>query len=444
LDILATLADSSLLRQQTGPGGEPRVTMLATVRELAGERLAEAGAAEVAAVRRRHAAWFLALVEAAETRLQGAEQHVWLARLDLEQDNLRAALATCRDTADTETALRLAAALSRYWNLRGHVSEGRGWLEMALALPLPLPDDASEGGESLRLVLATRAKALTRAAASARRQGDYAIARSFLDESISLWTDLGDAAGLAYALHGLGQIDLHQGAYQQARAHLKESVRLFQEAGDTWGLTGALGSLGEAAVSKGDYTLARRLYEDVLAAARRAGYTGRIAGALSDLGELARVQGDDERAAALYDESLALARALGNKVSVANVLHNAGHIALHQRAPARAARRFAEGLTLFREIGDRRGEAACIAGLAGVAAAQARPRRAARLLAFSEALCQALGARLPPGDRAEMDRNRSVARAQLDAADFDAELAAGRVLSLDQAVAEALDEAAHA
>jgi predicted ATPase/class 3 adenylate cyclase len=428
LDGITSLVDKSLLRRGQMPGGEPRFIMLATIREYGLERLAESG--EAAALRRRHARHFLALAEAAEPELQGADQEAWLARLEVEHENMRAALAWCRAHGEAELALRLAAALSRFWNLRGYVSEGRGWLEAALALP---------GAEART---AARAKALTRAAASARRQGDYARARAWLEESVGIWQDLGDRRGLAYALHGLGQIAIHQGDYTAAHAALKQAVRLFRETGDTWGVVGAVGSLGEVALATGNYTAARSMYEEVLTTARAAGFTGRIASALSDVGELRRLQGDHERAGTLYAESLALARRLGNKVGVANALHNLGHVALHARDHARAAALFAESLGLFRELGDKRGLAACLAGMGGVAAARGRAAQGARLLGAADALLKAINAHLPPTDRAEITHNVAVARHQLDEEAFERAWSRGRAMSLEEAVADALAAAA--
>jgi predicted ATPase/class 3 adenylate cyclase len=425
LDLVGSLVDNSLLRQETRGDGEPRFVMLETIREFALERLAESE--ELDTARQRHALHYLALAETGEPELQGAAQGIWLARLEAEHDNLRAALGWCRECREAEVALRLAGALSRFWNLRGYVGEGRAWLEGALALP---------GAEKRTPV---RAKALTRAAASARRQGDYARARALLEESLDIWPETGDRRGLAYALHGMGQVALHQGDYAVARSMLKDSVALFREVDDTWGLTGALGNLGDVALSQGNYTAAGATYKEVLATSRRSGFTGRIAAALSDLGELRRLQGDHERAASLYQESLALARQLGNKVSVANALHNLGHVAHHERADATAAARFLDSMALFRHLGDKRGMAACMAGLAGVAASQGKAIRAIRLLGAAEAVWEAIDARMPAPDRAEFEHNVAVARAQLDDAGFEGAWAAGRELSLEEAVAEAME-----
>ncbi len=480
LDLLMTLADNSLLRQAGPPAGAwdvagsggiddrvlasrrdderesasphaavepgsmsdagrgassadspPRFVMLETVREYALEQLAAHDEAD--AVREWHAAYFVSLAEAAESELEGgAGLERWLPRLEADHENLRAALAWCRDYGEAESGLRLAAALARFWNLRGYVSEGRDWLEAMLSLPSTAPPTAA------------RAKALTRAAESARRQGDYVRAGALIEESIAIWTDLGNQRGLAYALDGQGQLALHQGDHEAARAALKRSVTLFGEAGDTWGRTGALGSLGDVTMAQGRYTAARALYEQTLATARALGYAGRIATALKNLGELARVQGDYERAASLYAESLVLARSVGNRVTTANVLHNLGHVARHGHDYARAADLFGDSLAIFRELGDRRGIGAAVAGIAGVVGARGRPVQAVRLLAAATALWEAIDAHLPPSDQAEYERNVAVARAQFDDDAFVTAWRAGRRLTPDQTIAEALDEVAAA
>jgi predicted ATPase len=130
-DLLEALLDGSLLRRETGPAGEPRFTMLETIRHYALARLREAG--EERSAQAQHAAHYLALAEAAEPHLRGADQVLWLDRLEADHANLRAALGWLLEAGDGSAALRLAAALGRFWWTRGYLSQGRRWLERALA-----------------------------------------------------------------------------------------------------------------------------------------------------------------------------------------------------------------------------------------------------------------------------------------------------------------------
>src|SRR5215207_1559152 len=131
LDGVESLVDESLLRQEEGPGGEPRFVMLETIHQYAKEKLQESGESEN--LRKLHARYFLALAEEAEPRLRGPEDVEWLERLEAEHDNLRAALSWALERGEAELALRLAGALWRFWEARGLYSEGHRWLEEALA-----------------------------------------------------------------------------------------------------------------------------------------------------------------------------------------------------------------------------------------------------------------------------------------------------------------------
>jgi predicted ATPase len=186
---LHALIGKSLVRVETTLSGEQRFVMLETIREYALERLEASGEAE--AVRRQHTDYYLALAEAAAPQLHGAEQRAWLDRLDAEHDNLRAALAWSQTVpSGAGVGLRLAGALSVFWFVHGHVSEGRKWLAVVLV---------REAG-----TLAARAKALIGAGYLAGFQEDNVAAHTHFEESLALFRKVGDKAGIAAALRGLG------------------------------------------------------------------------------------------------------------------------------------------------------------------------------------------------------------------------------------------------
>jgi predicted ATPase len=179
-DGLASLADKSLLREQEETGsGEPRFFMLGTIREYALEKLGESGRAEE--VRRRHAEQFLALAEEAEPRLRGPEDVEWLERLETEHDNTRAALSWALERGEVELRLRLAGALGWFREAHGHYSEGRRWLEEALA-----QDD--------RASVAARVKALDRWSSLLLGQRDFDRAEALAQEGLKLSEQAGSEA----------------------------------------------------------------------------------------------------------------------------------------------------------------------------------------------------------------------------------------------------------
>ncbi len=379
-DGLAALIDHSLVRSGETADGTPRFEMAATLRDFGGEQLVLTD--EATALAAAHAAYYSALAATGESHLRGSGQIVWLDRLDHEHDNLRAALAWALAQEATRPALQLAGVLGWFWNLRGYFSEGRTWLERALARSLPADRTA------------TRALALNWAGVLAFRQSDASAAHQLLMESAAIFRERDDGEGLAYALTVLGVVMLYQGAAAQARALLEESVALFRACDNNWGVALALRNLGELATAAGD-SAGRAVLEESVALFRTVGDGWGLALALTTLGQVAATGGDGLGAAAYFRESL----------------------------------------SLFRDLGDQQGIAWGLAALGGLAVAAGAPIRAAQLFGAADAVLDSISARLDPVDRAALERNRAAAQAALDAAGWDAAGAAGRHLSLDAAIA---------
>jgi len=393
LDALTSLVNDNLVVEQEY-GGEPRFTLLETVRAYALERLAERGEEET--MRQRHAEYYLALAEEADPRLRTAAQQAWLERLDIEGDNLRTALAWCIERAvDAEAGLRLAGALGWFWNMRGHPSEGRAWSAKAL-----------QRGSGARPAL--RARVLFMAGSLAWQQGDLAVARSLLEESVALYRELGLAQrwDLAWALTGVGMVASFQADHDAARAASDEAVALARQVGEPWVLALALLPVAEACMMRHDYAAARSCFEESLALFRQIGdrwgigiplldwgYMDSIQGdygaararleesitmhrqvgerwmrshSLNILGQVVQQQGDYQQAAMLYDESLDLLRKMGLETGIADVLYNLAHLTQAQGHYPLAARLYQESLALFSNQGNEQGVARCRAGLAAV------------------------------------------------------------------------------
>ena len=337
LPALAALLDNSLLRRRQRAGGSVRFAMLATIREYALELLEACGEADD--VRRRHAAYFLELAEEADRAAKAAGGAAELERLDTDHDNLRAALAWTHDGGETEVELRLVNALSRFWWLRGHTSEGRRWLAAALA----------EGSSHPEL----RTEALRRAAVLAGVQGDYEVARRFAEESKVLYERLGDTRGVALSVSSIAESLLHEGDYRRARELYEEALGLFASRGDDWDVAAASVNLGYAALGEGDYVHADEL-------ARR---------------------------------GLVHFEALGDPQSTATAVYVLGVAAFATGDSGGAHEHLGRALALFTEIGDGEGAAECLLALAAATVA-VDPARAAELVGAAEALREESGSSL--------------------------------------------------
>jgi predicted ATPase/DNA-binding XRE family transcriptional regulator len=479
LHSIEALLDKSLLKEADGPGGEARFTMLETIREYALEQLKIQGEAQV--LRQRHGAYYLALAETAAPQLHGSNQLAWLDRLEAEHDNFRAALAWSHATADSrslgsaeaaELSLRLAGALAWFWFVRGYWSEGRSWLAGALvrgdaAPPLvratalnwlgDLESEASDStsarthyqaslaigrsmGDTPTIATALRGLGLCALMQSMR---DFGNVEALLEESLALFQELRDTWNIGIGLHALGLVAHRQRAYDQANVLLEESLALFRHLHDSRHITRPLVTLGMNARLQGEYTRAESYFEECLALAAQLGDRPSRAEALNILGNLARNRGDYAHAAACYDESLALCRDLGDLFQIVSVLQDQGYLAQQQGDQARAAVLLRESLALCREIDHLWMGVWCLAGLGRVAVAQGQAEHATRLLGATAALFETYDPAMDPIDRADYERSIAAARAQLDAATFDAAWAVGRTMGAEQAIAYALEEGRH-
>jgi predicted ATPase/class 3 adenylate cyclase len=377
LDPLATLFDLSLLHRPRED--EDRLALLETIREYARERLAESDEDS----RPAHARWFRDLAENADRGLRGPDQGEWLRRIDEDYENQRAALRWALDAREAETALRIAASLWRYWELRGFVAEGRSWLEAALAAPAP-------GNLDPKL----RVRALCNAAALAKRQADLARAETLLKESEALARAADDAWGLAATLNLQGMAAYERLDVERALFHYEESLAHFHRLGDHRAEAYVLGNIGlaHAARTPGQ---AVEVLREAAGLLRGLGDARGLAGALNNLGDALERTGDLDAARTAHEESLAIKREVGDRDGIADSLTNLASLALMTGDPERAAVIYHEALELCLEMGLPRAMVACLRGLAGVAAARGEFLEAAGLLGRAEGLGSETGVVLP-------------------------------------------------
>ena len=340
LELLMGLVDKSLLVAEKR-NGDHRYSLLETVRQYARDKLLDSGEGE--GFRDRHLDWFLGFAEQAEPELRGPDQVEWMDRLEVEHDNLRAALEWSLGSGgkregdysgsddprslNAERGLRLAGALMGFWYTRGYYNEGYQWLEESLSGSGRV--EVSERTKSAR-TMSARAKALWGAAAMLYGKSDYKRSEALGEESLALYQELGDKQGAGSLLMGLGLLSGRQGDYVRARELRKESLSLFREMGDRQGIADALAELGSQASGQGDHEQAIALIEESLALNRELANKGRIRELLQTLGHMVLKRGDHKRAKELIEESLDLSRELGDKRRMASSYYFLGLVALVQ------------------------------------------------------------------------------------------------------------------
>jgi predicted ATPase/DNA-binding SARP family transcriptional activator len=420
LDLLASLVDRSLVTMREWHG-EARYSLLETVREYARERHRCEGEGtrpeELHGVGLRHAEHYLRLAEQAASPGQCSAQLQWLARLDLEHDNLRTALAWSVATGRAEIALRLCLALRNFWRIRGHLTEGRRWIEEALRLP----------GEADAL----HARVSVWAAVLGRMQGSHGTFGQRLAESEALARRTGDRTALADALTQLG-VDLRERhELADARWRLDEAVSLWRELGDTHGLAHALGVRASIALYDGDAPLARRLRMEAVEVSRQAGDREGEARGLVGLGEVERLEGDLDASRTHYGHALPLFESLGDTWHIAVVRHNLGWVAAESGRIEEAYHAFSESITLFALAGNPYGLNLCLIGLARLLHESGDSESAAVALATAAHHAPADVRPAAPADAVSCERTHAAVEATLDPER--AARARGRGLGMDRA-----------
>ncbi|HEX8696024.1 MAG TPA: tetratricopeptide repeat protein [Longimicrobium sp.] len=378
LEAVSALVDKSLLRQEEpGEDDEPRFRMLETVREFALERLAAAG--EEASTRAAHADVTTALAERAAPELAGAGQPLWLPRLEREHDDLRAALDWAVRAGDAARALRLGAALCRFWLIRGFHTEGRRRLRAVLALPHAAADEP------------LRARVLSGAAILAYEQGDLGEGTTLLEEVLAHHRAAGDARGVAETLNHMGWVAFYTGDLERVRTLTEEALALHERRGDTRGIALSLTNLGAAALQGGDVGRALQLYGRALELRRELNEGRSIAYGSLNLSLALIRAGELDRAEALTRDAERTLRALGDKQLLGYACFCLAEAALERGRPADAVPPLEEAAVLGREVMQGSTFGLALAGLAEALALTGEPARAAELARESVELHESTG-----------------------------------------------------
>jgi predicted ATPase/DNA-binding CsgD family transcriptional regulator len=387
LDDLVSLVDKSLVEATERPDGDTRYTMLETIREFGLDELAANG--EAADVKSHHAAYFLAFAERPDRVKCPLERFRARHQLDEELPNLRVALAWVDDQADGQRLLRLTTSLFRSWFSQGLWDEASTWQAKAIEATTPVPP-ALQG---------LRAKLLANTARIQNYRGNFERASMLLGEASALAAKSGDTRATAEVEFCLGHLAIWRGDLEKAEPHLDVALALWR------------------ALDEPD----------------------RIATTLCEQGYATRLKGDLRGAEKIYAEAIDAARADDWEERIASILERLGVCVLEQGEYQRAAEIFVEALTLVQDVDAPLPKSNCIRDFGVIAAAARNPVQAARLFGASQALWERHGFGQPATlERPRLEQAMAPARTQLTAEAFAAAWAAGRGLSLDQAIAEAL------
>jgi DNA-binding CsgD family transcriptional regulator/tetratricopeptide (TPR) repeat protein len=320
--------------------------------------------------------------------------------------------------------LRAAGLLAWFWQVRGHISEGRARLAELLTLAESSPP-------------ALRAESLRLAASLALSQSDDRVARGLFEESLSIRRGLGDPAGLLAPLSGLGQTAMLQGDNDTAQVCFDEALAIQRQLDDRVGMAESFNSLANLAHGRGDLEAALDLYEQSQILNREVGYRTDVVE--HNLGVVAQEQGDLVAARRYFEASVATRRALDDASGLALSLAKLGEVIAAQGDLAAAQRVLAESVVLQRDLGDRAGLAFVLERLAMVATTHGLPERALRLAGASSALRELLGMPLNPGARASLDARLALAWQALRTEVAALAWQQGRGMSAERAIALALE-----
>ena len=434
LEVLSQLVNKSLVVVDPDQEAEARYRLLETIRQYARDKLLESG--EGADVRTRHLGFYLAYAEAAQPRLRGPDMIAWLDRLEIEHDNLRAALAWAMER-DPDAGLRLAGALTDFWSRRTYTMEGSRWLQEALDRVTALPPLNGEAGRSRMMATAI---ALQGQAVVAIGLGKHAESTAASVESVALARKVGDVAALVQGLALLSMAAAFQGDLDTARAAADEAEALCRQHGYTWQLGMVFSARGLIAGASGDPIAARAGNEQSVRLARDIGNPWISAMVIFSSSMIAAHVGDTGAARVRLEECAVLFRQLRDRHMVNVTRSELGHIERRLGNYAEAATLYHETIAGWLELGDRTALAHELEALGIIAAAQGQPRRAAQLFGAADALRQETRSSMTGMERAEYTEALAHARAQVDEPEWSAAWAEGRAMTLEQAVAYALEE----
>lgn len=422
---LSSLVDKNLIQRLDRGQAETRFAMLETIREYAVERLTDSG--EQSAARRAQAAYCLVLAEEGNPDLSAADRTRWLTQCDAEIENLRFALDWLFYTKDLDWGLRLCIALFRFWDMREHLTEGRARLETILRLA---------GTEHTK----DRARISVFLGALSTAQGDYPAAARFLEQSLSMYEELGDQSGIAASLNALGVSARDRGDYPGAQSYLERSLACFRILEDRLAVARCLHNLANVVKVRGDYPRAQWALREATEIFTELGDHNGAAWSINQQGDVARAQGDQAAAQKFYQAALATFRKSEDPWGSARSLTDLGSIDCEQGDHEGARAAYREALEIFAGLGHRRGIARALEGYACLAFAQGHAARALTLASAAANVRRQISAPLPLADQSKLDQTLQPAWELLSEEDGKNAWNNGSAMSLENAIQYSLEE----
>jgi predicted ATPase len=360
----SSLVDRSLLEfKRVLP--HARYDMLRPVRDYAGMKLMTSDDAD--SVARRHTNSILRLVDRSAERLLGSEQASALGDLDSELNNIRLALERSASADATRLiSLQIAYGMTKYWEIRGYMSEGRRWFSRILGTDteFPHPD---------------RAKSLLSAGTLAYRQSDYDASSTSYSSALQLGEELSDASVIGHALSGLGLLQYRQGLMSSAQQYFERSLDKARQAGDAECVAWAMQNLGRVKEQEGDLDAAERLQRESLAIRSQVGEPFAIARSLNEVGIILRQKGELDEAEALHRRSLDIRHEIGDRQGEAISMRDLARV-LETKDVAGASHWLQESMRIELDVGDLRGVAVCFERLAHICSISGYDADAIRML----------------------------------------------------------------
>ncbi|HWR65205.1 MAG TPA: tetratricopeptide repeat protein [Bellilinea sp.] len=469
-ELLGQLVDKSLVKLMSSEDRKPRFNMLVTIHQFATARLQDAP--DETAIHERHLNYFLNLAEEAEQNIRGPDQVYWIDQLEMEHENLRAGLEWCVARQQTQTAMHLLDVVAWPWRVHNYWSEIQNWYEKIRPLPgftdhpilhakilnhlshqYWVMGDFAEArqvnDECQAISLAQGAAGEETLAQSLIYQGmleraslgDSIKARSYFEQSYTLYLKLEDQHGIAFTLVHWGSCEVDNHQEQAALSYYQKGLELFQEVGDIWGIARASQRLGELHLTLGNYASALEMFEQHLRLDEQLQFRDGIQVALTNLGEYYRYRGEFAQAELYYQKSLEMARTYAMKWGLSYDLFVLGLLALQRNEFPTAKKYFIDYYHLAFTIYE--GEtsiADALISLAAVAGAMHQPERAAKIYGAFVPYLAKMSMSYSPFDFAEFEKHIRKARQDLGEATFEALAQEGSQMSSDEAMAYALED----